>query len=78
MNNNARTNNNGGHGCRHRGCDNGGCGRQILLQLEIPKFKMRTTHLRMAMATVVAKMGVVLAVVPMVARIFIQAANDLL
>eukprot|EP00957_Ditylum_brightwellii_P085157 6476437-Ditylum_brightwellii.AAC.1 len=49
-----------------------------LLQLEILKIKMITTHPRMAMATVVAKMGVVLAVVPMVARIFIQATNDLL
>eukprot|EP00957_Ditylum_brightwellii_P096442 7345567-Ditylum_brightwellii.AAC.1 len=49
-----------------------------LLQLEIPKIKLITTHPRMAMATVVAKMGVVLAVVPMVARIFIQAANGLL
>eukprot|EP00957_Ditylum_brightwellii_P152600 11615680-Ditylum_brightwellii.AAC.1 len=49
-----------------------------LLQLEISKIKMITTHPIMTMAIVVAKMGVVLAVVPMVARIFIQAANDLL
>eukprot|EP00957_Ditylum_brightwellii_P115398 8801186-Ditylum_brightwellii.AAC.2 len=49
-----------------------------LLQLEFLKIKMITTHPRMAMATVVAKMGVVLAVVTMVARIFIRAANDLL
>eukprot|EP00957_Ditylum_brightwellii_P175610 13370451-Ditylum_brightwellii.AAC.1 len=28
MNNSAKTNNNGGHGCRHGGCSNGGCGRR--------------------------------------------------
>eukprot|EP00957_Ditylum_brightwellii_P020462 1542466-Ditylum_brightwellii.AAC.1 len=49
-----------------------------LLQLEVPKIQMIMIHPRMAMATVVAKMGVVLAMVPMVARIFIWAANDLL
>eukprot|EP00957_Ditylum_brightwellii_P050774 3849594-Ditylum_brightwellii.AAC.1 len=49
-----------------------------LLQLEIPKIKLITTYSRMAMATVVAKMGVVLVMVPMVTRIFIRDANDLL
>eukprot|EP00957_Ditylum_brightwellii_P141792 10803392-Ditylum_brightwellii.AAC.1 len=49
-----------------------------LLQLKFPKVKMITTHPRMAIATVAAKMDVVLAVVPMVARIFIWATNDLL
>eukprot|EP00957_Ditylum_brightwellii_P006722 510647-Ditylum_brightwellii.AAC.1 len=43
-----------------------------LLQLEIPKIKMITTHPTMALAAVVAKMSVVLAMMPMAARIFIQ------
>eukprot|EP00957_Ditylum_brightwellii_P009368 708497-Ditylum_brightwellii.AAC.1 len=78
MNNSARTDNNGGRGCRHGGRINGGCGRRNIAAVEIPKTKMITPHPRMAMATVVAKMVVVLAMVSVVTRIFIQAANDLL
>eukprot|EP00957_Ditylum_brightwellii_P020460 1542465-Ditylum_brightwellii.AAC.1 len=78
MNTNVRTINNGDAVLGMEDAAMGDMADKTLLQLEIPKIKMIMTHLRMAMATMVAKMGMVLAVVPMVTRIFIRAANDLL